>query len=229
MVIHSRLPADWSRPHERNLVPRAAVRAPAVGALSRADLEKRRRGALHRKQAEEDAHRRNGDRRVGKDPHARHGEVEGRIATVVGGQEFELGRILALRQRVVESVAVGDRAGRVEVVDDVLDVADAVARIGRIRDAERLVRLTGRRLDEAQIVAEPDRKGLRVRAVEILEVRILALRELDQRLRRQRQLADREGRRQRDERHLMRVERAEHVGQRRVPGKGDGVRIEEAL
>src|SRR5262249_62193403 len=35
--------------HERDLVRRAAVSAPAVGALSRANLEKRPRGSLHRK------------------------------------------------------------------------------------------------------------------------------------------------------------------------------------
>ena len=34
----------------------------------------------------------------------------------------------------------------------------------------------GRRLEETQIVAEPYRKGLRVRLVEILEVRVLGLR-----------------------------------------------------
>ena len=134
-------------------------------------------------------------------------------------------------KRVVEGVAVGDRARRVEVVDDGLDVANAVARVRRVRDAEHLMRLTGRRLEETQIVAEPDRKGLRVR-------RCRGSGSTDPRLARTRSapspstvtLPTVKRRRQRHERRpgaeLSAPNRLDSDG---FDGKGDRVRIEEAL
>ncbi len=132
-----------------DLVSGRSVRAPAISPLARSHLGEGRVCARSVEQTEEDADRTDRGRDAGGEPHSRHREIEDGLARVVGRQELERRRILVLRKRVVERVAVGDQTGIVEVVEDGLNIGDRAVggrRVprGRIRDAEHLVRLIGR-------------------------------------------------------------------------------------